>query len=309
MISQDTFEKSFRQRLLDLLYGQWVALGAPFSNRVPLAVNEVIDPEALLWCSLEFLPTEPRLSEVVREWVKRNKDYLVRQRVYKIRDRTDPRAIIWQALDRRNRAPVFDLGIPSEPCHGLSSPIEVADFAHSIEDIKRQREYLPSRLGRKGEGSETLLLKARDLLGQDIRHFLLVYLLANPHGGKLRDVQAWSGHSYRALSEAADRWETADVVSFDSGYCHLIAAEPFQALLRIGAKRIVLVNWLNVFDTSVRLLRDLAKARLKGFAAESTIQESLRQAASEKLETLSSTFGTARETSVALLLKEFPILK
>jgi hypothetical protein len=301
----DTFERVFRERLLDLLYGQWGILGAPFSDRG--SPGEVIDPEALLWCSLEFLPTEPRLSEAVRDWIRANEPYLVRQRLYKIRDRHDPRAIIWRALDDNARAPEVELGAITEPCHGLVSPSEVVAFAHSIEAVAIPKHPAPSRLGRPADGPATLLLKARDFLGHDIRHFLLVYLLALPHGGKLRDVRAWSGHAYRSLSDAADRWEAAGIVSFNTGFCRLIPQKPFRTLLKIRSERIVLVNWLKVFDISVRLLRDLAKARVKGFAADSTIQDSLRQEALEKLVTLSCALGTARETSVALLLKGLPI--
>jgi len=301
MTSPDTFEDAFRERLLDLIYGQWGILGAPYSHRGSL--NEVIDPEALLWCSLEFLPTEPRLSEVVGEWIRANKTYLVRQRVYKVRDRTDPRAIIWRALDEKVRAPEIQWEVPAEPCHGLTSPAEVVAFAQSIERKKLQKRLAPSRIGRKLEGPATLLLRARDLLGQDIRHFLLVYLLAFPSGGKLRDLKAWSGHSYRSLSDAADRWEAAEIVTIDTGYCRLIAQEPFRALLKVKSERVVLVNWLGVFEISIRLLRDLAKARGKGFDAGSTIHESLRQEAAEKLEALSSSFEAERDTSVRLLLE------
>ncbi len=55
-----TFESIFRDGLLDLIYAQWRLLGAPFSS-IKLDLPEVIDPESLLWCSLEFAPTEPRL--------------------------------------------------------------------------------------------------------------------------------------------------------------------------------------------------------------------------------------------------------
>ncbi len=301
MTLHNTFENTFRERLLDLLYGQWSILGAPFASGGLL--NEVIDPEALLWCSLEFLPTEPRLSEAVRDWILTNGPYLVRQRVYKLRDSNDPRSVIWQALDDKARKRETAAAIPTEPCHGLASPDDVVAFAHSIQGDKIQRRLPPSRLGRKAEGPATLLLRARDLLGHDIRHFLLVYLLALPHGGKLRDVQAWSGYSYRSLSDAADRWEAAEIVSVDAGFCRLAAAEPFRTLLKIKSDRIVLVNWRVLFETSVRLLRDLAKARLKGFSPENTVAQTLRREALEKLEASASSLGPARDSSAGVLLK------
>jgi hypothetical protein len=305
MTSQHTFENTFHQRLLDLLYGQWGTLGAPFSSRGPSVINEVVDPEALLWCSLEFLPTEPRLYEAVSEWILRNKDYLVRQRVYKIRDRKDPRAIIWQALDRRATKKI-ELPIPAESCYGLDSPAEVLRFARSIEESKLDRRFFASRLGRKGPGSTTILLKARDLLGHDIRHSLLIYLLANSRGGKLRDAQAWSGYSYRSLSDAAVRWETADILTINSGYCRLTASDPFRSLLRIHSEQIVLVNWLTIFGTSIRLLRDLAKARKKGFTDNSTVIKTLQREAVEKLESPDLYSEKLSGTSVEYLVHGSP---
>jgi hypothetical protein len=301
---QNTFEHTFRQRLLDLLFGQWAILGLPFSNRGPL--NEVIDPEALVCCSLEFLPTEPRLAEAVVEWVRSNESYVVRQRIYKQLVGTDPRAIIWEAVDGRARNARGQVETPTGICHGLASPAEAVEFARSLRSrLKIQRHSPGLRIGRKLEGTGTLLLRARDLLGQDIRHFLLVYLLALPHGGKLREVQSWSGHAYRSLSEAADRWKAGGIVSMQAGFCRLLSPEPFRTLLKVRSERIVLVNWLTVFETSVRLLRDLAQARWKGFAGDNPIPTTFRREAEEKLESASPS-ATTLGTSVGKLLQTFP---
>jgi hypothetical protein len=304
MISHNTFESAFRGRLLDLLFGQWSVLGSPFSNRGSL--KEVIDPEALLCCSLEFLPTEPRLAEAVSQWIRANRAYLVRQRVYRQLGRTDPRAIIWQALDH-SRTPRVDPEKLTETCHGLASPADLLAFARRLEENANTSDPAPLRMGRKLEGPATLLLGARDLLGHDIRHFLLVYLLALPHGGRLRDLRAWSGHSYRSLSDAADRWKTAGIVTLDSGYCRLLAPEPFKELLKERSEEIILVNWLTVFETSVRLLRDLAKASSKGFASNGPIPAKLQHEAAEKLER-SSPRTQVSHTSVGELLNAFPTL-
>jgi hypothetical protein len=277
MTSQDTFEQSYRQRLLDLIYGQWAALGAPFAARPDSDDTSVIDPEALLWSSLEFLPTEPRLRETVEEWLIQHPHYLVRQRIIKVAKCIDPRTLLWQALDRRNpkSEPPTE---PSEPLYGLNSTAEVVEFAGKISQRQLRDEHESTRVGRAGKGSSTLLLQARDLLGHDIRHFLLVYLLANPHGGKLRDVQDWSRHAYRSLSDAADRWKAGEIITLESGYCRLVAPEPFRQLLHIRSQPVALVKWWTVFETSIRLLRDLAKARSKGFSADAAITKCRRKA-------------------------------
>ncbi|HEX4792485.1 MAG TPA: hypothetical protein VH370_01770 [Humisphaera sp.] len=305
MTSQDTFEQSFRKHLLDLLYGQWATLGAPFSERTTSEEAEVIDPEALIWCSLEFLPTEPRLSEAVVEWLRINPHYLVRQRILKERNRREPRTLLWQALDKRIGKAEPDFVLPSEPLHGLSSPAEVVEFSHRIGEKQSRQRREPARLGRLRKGSATLLLEARDLLGHDIRHFLLVYLLANPHGARLREIQAWSGHAYRSLADAADRWQAADVVTLESGYCRLTAIEPFQQLLHIKSSKIVLVNWWTVFEIGIRLLRDLAKARQRGFDEQSAVTKSLKREAAEKLRESGSKTDRAISSSVRYLLACF----
>jgi len=305
MTLQDTFEQSYRQRLLDLIYGQWATLGAPFAARPDSDDPSVIDPEALIWCSLEFLPTEPRLEETVAEWLIENPHYLVRQRIIKAAKRGDPRSLLWQSLDRRNRDPESEIELPTEPLHGLRAPAEVVEFARRIGERQLDDHHESRRLGRVHKGSATLLLQARDLLGHDIRHFLLVYLLANPHGGKLRDVQGWSRHAYRSLSDAADRWKAAEIITIESGYCRLVAAEPFQQLLRVRSLKIALVNWWTVFETSIRLLRDLAKARSKGFVAKDHIINSLKREAAEKLNAAYSDHDAMKSSSVRRLLACF----
>jgi hypothetical protein len=301
---QDTFEQSYRQRLLDLVYSQWAALGAPFAARPDSDDPSVIDPEALIWCSLEFLPTEPRLEETVAEWLIEKAHYLVRQRIIKAAKRGDPRTLLWQSLDRRNRNTESEVELPTEPLYGLSAPAEVVEFARRIGE--RQLDDRESRrLGRVRKGPATLLLKARDLLGHDIRHFLLVYLLANPHGGKLRDVQDWSRHAYRSLSDAADRWKAADIITIESGYCRLVTAEPFQQLLHVRSLKIALVNWWTVFETSVRLLRDFAKARSKGFGDKDHIINSLKREAAEKLNAACSDHDGLKSSSFHHLLACF----
>ena len=307
MTSRDTFEQSYHQRLLDLIYGQWANLGATVVAHPHAEEFSVIDPEALLWCSLEFLPTEPRLEEIVAQWLVANPPYLIRQRIIKAAKSEDPRALLWQCLDQRDQKPERVLNIPAEPVHGLGLPEDVVKFAQRIKQRNLQDRGEPTRLGHFRKNSATLLLQARDLLGHDIRHFLLVYLLANPHGAKLKDLQRWSRHAYRSLSDAADRWKAADVIALESGYCRLIAAEPFQALLRVRDRKISVVNWWTVFESSVRLLRDLAKSRTMGFEAESAITTSLKREALKKLNVADLGSGARESLPVRRLLECFDV--
>lgn len=284
MTSHTTFEDRFRHQLLDLVYGQWAILGAPYSVSVAPLAQHVIDPEGLLWCSLEFLPTEPRLTEAVLEWLCLNEDQLVRQRIHKHGRRGDPRSVIWRALDARP-TPAAPADSPSETCHGLLSARQVTEFAQAVSAQKlavaRDR---PRRIGGLRFRPATLLLRARDIIGHDVRHFLLIYLLANPQGGRLRDIQDWSGYSYRSLFDAATRWTAAEIATIDSGYCRLTTPENWRSLLRIDSAGITLVKWQSVFETCIRLLRDLAKARSKGLGEDSHVFRALLHQGEEALQ-------------------------
>ena len=55
-------EERTRAALLDVLHAQWRELGVPFQAPAFEHPLEVIDPEALLWCSLHFFGSEPRLE-------------------------------------------------------------------------------------------------------------------------------------------------------------------------------------------------------------------------------------------------------
>jgi len=293
--SLTTFEAALRERLLDVVHGQWHALGAPFSNWLPSDASEVIDPEALLWCSLEFLPTEPRLREGVTAWLATRGNYIIRQRIKRLTTKGDPRIGIWNAVDR-TRKPRPQ--VPTKPCHGLGSPAEVSDFCKRLlsGSIRDALEHTPP--GRLAEGPSTILLRARDLLGGDLRHALLVYLLANSDGGKLKTLQQWSRYSYRSISETAARWEAADALVIDHGYCRLTNPEPWHELLRHQAGGAAIVNWAEVFDACVSLLRALAKAHRKGLNSDSPVVSSFIKAARNALS--SAVLGGQRNTCPSL---------
>ena len=275
-----TFERDFRTRLLDVVYGQWHDLGVPLSSALYPQSTEVIDPEALLWCSFEFLPTEPRLRESLLGWLQANEHYIIRQRLNKVARNGEPRTNIWRALDSKT---IREVDRPNEVCHGLDEVEELLTFCERLSAEVQDGRWPKARLVQAAPRSSTLLLQARDLLGNDIRHLLLVYLLANPAGGKLKAIQSWSGYSYRSISETATRWEATGVLSIDHGYCRLIHLEPWKALLRLSAEQTVIVDWFFLFDACIRLLRAVGKAERKGLSWDSGVVTSFRGEAAQAL--------------------------
>ncbi len=237
-------EGRVREALLTVLHAQWRALGVPFSSAPPATCPEVIDPEALLWCSLEFIDREPRLAEGVRAWVAANRARLIGERIIKLvrASPDDARGERWRALldekrPRLGRRRADDLGI------GSKQP------------------------GRQAGGPSTLLLRARDLLGNDCRSFLIVFLLGSERGLRLRELSKWTGYSYRAISEAATGWERAGVVHISHGHCVLAAPTPWSELLGCQRSEIVTIDWPAAYQAPIELLRTLAKAREQRFAA------------------------------------------
>lgn len=278
--SPTTSEHRIRDWLLDLLHSQWHTLGVPFSVTREPRPEEAIDPEALLWCSLEFFPTQPRLEEQALAWWADNSQAVLVSRVRRFAQaEADPRALIWHALDTHWRKSSKQ---PTTPCYGQNSVDELLAFCATLE---HQAEASKDQLHQPGKAEKTdatAILRARDLLGNDARHFILLYLLANHGSAKLRPIAEWSGQSYRNIFKVAQRWESADVLSLEHGFARLKNPALWESLLVLRPPKIVLVDWRRFYDACVKLLRSLSKARAKSLPADGPVVAGLLREASEE---------------------------
>jgi predicted transcriptional regulator len=255
-------------------------LGVPFSVRKPARPEEVIDPEALLWCSLEFFPTQPRLKEQALAWWTDNSQTVLVPRVRKFAQaQADPRALIWHALDPRWRNTPKP---PTTPCYGQESVDELLSFCADLEHQAKAGTDQHQQAGKAEKTDATAILRARDLLGNDARHFILLYLLANHGSAKLRPIATWSGQSYRNISKVAQRWESADVISLEHGFARLKNPALWESLLALRPSKIVLVDWRRFYDACVMLLRSLNKARAKSLPADGPVVAGLLREASDE---------------------------
>ena len=259
--SPTTSEAGVRAALLDVLHAQWREFGVPFNAILPGAKLEVIDPEELVWCSLEFTSQEPRLAEGVRAWVTANRTRINRQRLNKLvrTSVNDQRSELWHALE--NAAP---------------------SGAKAKKTKTKKKKKKP--LGNRADGPSTLLLRSRDTLGNDCRSFLIAHLIGNPRGVRLRDVSKATGYSYRSISEAATSWERAGVSRIKHGYCVLVNPAPWCELLGCTAAKVVVVDWHATYQASIELVRTLAKARALGFSADHPLVISAIRTADAMLE-------------------------
>ncbi len=278
--SRTTFEHRIRDWLLDLLHSQWRALGVPVSTGQPARAEEAIDPEALLWCSLEFFPTQPRLKEQALAWWPENSRGVLVPRIRKFAEGgNDPRGLIWHALDKQWRKSPRP---PEVPCYGQKSVDELKAFCAELERQAKEKAKLRQKPGKAENTNAALILRARDLLGNDARHFILVYLLANHGSAKLRSVAAWSGQSYRNISKVAQRWESADVLTVEHGFARLKNPAAWESLLGLRPPRIVLLNWQRFYDACIKLLRSLEKASAKSLPADGPVVAGLIREATDE---------------------------
>jgi hypothetical protein len=303
--SLTTFERRIRDWLLDLLHRQWRALGAAFSVAQPPPAEEAIDPEALLWCSLEFFPTRPRLKEQAIAWWSENSQAVLAPRIRKFAQAgADPRVLIWRALDKQWRKSPKP---PRTPCYGQKSVDELRAFCADLERQAKQKGKLRQQPGKTEKTNATVIPRARDLLGNDARHFILTYLLANHGSAKLRSVAAWSGQSYRNISKVAQRWESADVLTVEHGFARLKNTAAWKSLLGLRPPEIVLINWQRLFNACLKLLRSLEKAIGKSLPADGAVVAGLvREAADEATASIESEPSTDSVTigDLNLLLSE-----
>ncbi len=79
------FRKTVMVHMLDLLWRQWTALGIPGSGE--RETEKIIDPEALLLLTLTVSRFDPRLFDLVLDWLQVNGSYLNIQRLQSLVDK------------------------------------------------------------------------------------------------------------------------------------------------------------------------------------------------------------------------------
>ena len=238
-------EERARAALLDVLHAQWRELGVPFQapafehpQRFQL---EVIDPEALLWCSLHFFGGEPRLEEAVRSWFTTNRARVNTQRL--------------NTLARRNE---------QEPAEAT----RVAAW-RSINGLRRL--VTRKNVGLAASTPASLHLRSRDVLGNDCAAYLIVALLGSPRGVRCRDVADSTGYTYRCVADTAASWADAGLVRLEHGFCTILDPTPWAQLLRCDVADVVTIDWQAAYGAVLEYLQTLVRARAAGVAEDSPL--------------------------------------
>lgn len=229
-------ETRLRETLLDALHAQWREFGVPFASRAWPQPLEVIDPEALIWCSLEFANRELRLIEGVHAWCADHRSLIINQRLTMISRRSAD-----DAAEQPRRDAL------------------AACLAATPATTRRH-------VGQAASSAATVHVRARDVLGNGLAAFLMVELLGHPRGVRCRDVAESTGASYRSIAEVASRWEHAGLATLDRGFCTLLDPRPWHHVLRCEPGSIITVPWSRIYALLIGHLRELAKVGALGFS-------------------------------------------
>jgi len=199
--------------LLELLWGQWAALG--IRGGTIAKETGVVDPEGLLLLTLTVGRYDPRLSDAVTGWLDINGDFLNVQKLRNLARAVDPVAqaalsAIAERLGRRKEvapkwrglANVYRLA-ESTPYFllndGRPRPLLVARdetfFSHGLVRPRVLDRKLAARF--PNTGMPTLLLRLRALIGLSIRCEVLCLLGARSEA-KPAEVARMVGQSQRS---------------------------------------------------------------------------------------------------------------
>ncbi len=281
-----TFSNKLHTAVLDLLYDQWRALGTPFhsSNKTPHSFN-TIDPEALLWCSLEFFPADPRLRVEILEWLARYNRHLWLSRLEKISgaSKKDSRYAILivlkksrlfgRKIDETAYEQLLSATYGEHSCHTVNSTNELRKCCNTLENEITKLECRDLQSGIPA-GPYTSLLRARDVFGCDARHLLLLLLLTFPGGINLHKASRIIGYSYGNVHNIAKGWCEAGIVYCEKGVYGLKDTRPWRDILDLP-KSVKLIHWQRFYEAGVVLLRKIKKGIANELRFESPVLHSI----------------------------------
>lgn len=218
------FKLLFRERLLNLLWRQWTALGV--TGRSSPWQQTPVDPEALLLVSCTLARHDARLFDAILDWMDLNGHYLNVQRVRRLLSdapfkggtvfaamaattSTPALAIKWArssqspANGKRSDEPLF-LMPDGKPLPVLHDPDPVFLSHGFVRDTYVTRGVAqPFRT----HDCATLILRLRALIGVSARCEILAYLLHNRYGSPravARSCGYYPATIIKALTEMAD---------------------------------------------------------------------------------------------------------
>jgi hypothetical protein len=254
----DTFSTGFsdlvRERILDLVWRQWVAIGVPGYTR--FEENEVVDPEALLVLTMTVGRHEIRLFDEVVAWLRGNGDLINVQRLRALLRRSTPEvtaaiAAIAEILGRKSTgaakwkqlASAGGLGQPTPlffQRDGRSMPTPApCDDAFERHGLLRPPVPLDKKTGTvPRQGNAALLLRLRALLGVTLRCEVLCVLGAHDeiHPSRLARLTATAPRTIQKLLAEMERSGFVQLRAHAREKMYSLSPDVLDGLLRPGGR-------------------------------------------------------------------------
>ena len=258
-------------RLLNLLWRQWTALGVN-GHAAPWR-RTLIDPEALLLASCTLARHDARLFDAVLDWLTVNGRYLNVQRARRLstelpfaggtvfaamaaKASTSASAIKWARSARPAKKAAKGQSLFYLP-DGRPLPVLHApdpDFA-AYGWIREPYENRGTAQAFPTQGSATLMLKLRALIGISARCELLAYLLLNPRGTPRAMARACGYYPATVIKALAEMADSGFLRSRTEGRQrhYSLASEAWKALLLGGAAHPPWIAWPSLFSALEQL--------------------------------------------------------
>lgn len=272
-LSLTDYRAGLQDRLLEILWRQWSALGVAGQNST--WQGSVIDPEALLLFSSTLTRYDARLFDAIVEWLQLNGRYINVQRLKRMlideqfsganvlaamaaTVRTSATGLKWEGLTRV--AP--ENTESSEPLFFLKDgrPLPLARTADKVfEDYGLLRDrFQPRSAARhfRPEPMSNLLLRLRALLGVNARCEIMLYLLTNEFGSPramARDCYHYPATTSKALAEMGASGFLISRVDGRHRYYRL-APETWRMIFFEGAPPPTWLVWARLFSAFEQIL-------------------------------------------------------
>jgi len=205
------------ERVLDLLWRQWCALGV-FGN-APAPGRRIIDPEALVAATCSFGRSDPRMFDEMLDWLRANGGLVNTQRLRNLvtKQGLDGAAVVsavaaflrqhdksarWRSLARLPRPAGkeslfrFRDGQPHPGFGNLDAVFAEHGFQRGRVDLRGYSQSFDPRF------PACLGMRLRALFGVNVRAEASLFLLAHPSGTNPTAMARLTGYAQRSVQDA-----------------------------------------------------------------------------------------------------------
>ncbi len=257
------FKKRLFQSILDLLWRQWSQLGIP-GQIISKGKDYVLDPEMLLLFSANFCRFEPRLYDLIIDWLQINGDYINLSRLKSLLKKSHCKntaslgfmahcvtasgskrwkrpEVEWKPAGKSTPEDLF-LSIDNTPIDFVRIPDQAA-----LEYGFKRNAYKPSGKAMRFsvDRNASFLLQLRGAFGLSARAETVLALL-NKEICKIQDIAAMTGFSWKSTQDAVGELCASGLV-VTAGYKYYLK-DPQAVLAFFGKSEACFPDWVRLYN-------------------------------------------------------------